>query len=192
MNTTKLAPLIHALDQPSGVVLYPTETVYGLGSRAGDDEASRRIARIKERPVGPLIVLLQEIPQTAGPLARRLAARFWPGPLTLLVPKWDGLADSVCALDGTVGVRWSPHPIANALIAAVGPITSTSANLSGQSPPQDFDDVGPILKRVDAAYDAGMLDPSAASTIVHGATGQIIREGAIPSAAIEAVLRETL
>ncbi len=192
MNPTKLASLIHALEQPSGVVLYPTETVYGLGSRAGDEEAARRIARIKERPVGPLIVLLHELPETAGPLASQLAARFWPGPLTLIVPKWDGLAESVCAQDGTVGVRWSPHPIANALIAAVGPITSTSANLTGRSPPQDFDGAGPILNRVDAAYDAGMLDPSAASTIVHGETGKILREGAIPSEAIESALRDTL
>ncbi len=191
MKQTATQTLIDALERPGGVVLYPTETVYGLGGRAGDSAAAHRIARIKGRPLEPLIVLIDTLPATAPPRARRLAERFWPGPLTLLLPSWEAIAAEVCAPDGTVAVRLSPHPIVQALVQAVGPITSTSANPTGLRPAQSFEELGWLTGQVDAAYDGGTLSPSAPSTIVNGQTGEVIREGAISRRDVETVLVES-
>ena len=190
MKPHDIQALLDALERPGGVVLYPTETVYGLGGRAGDSAAAHRIARIKGRPLEPLIVLINALPETASPRAKWLAERFWPGPLTLLIPSWEAIAAEVCAPDGTVGVRFSPHAVAQAIVQAVGPITSTSANHTGMRPAQDFSDLGALIEQVDAAYDGGLLHPSAPSTIVNGQTGEIIREGAISRSALEAALAD--
>ncbi len=179
-----LEQAIRALSRPGGVVLYPTSTVYGIGGRAHDAASALRIAEIKGRPPGGLIVLALE-PELQGDLARRLADRFWPGPLTLVVPAWPGLAAEVLAPDGTVAVRPPLHPMAQALVRAVGPITSTSANPTGVAPPRRPADV---TLPVDAVVDAGMLPPSPASTIVRADTGELLREGAIPDRAIAALL----
>jgi len=190
MKPPEIQALIDALEHPGGVVLYPTETVYGLGGRAGDSAAAHRIARIKGRPLEPLIVLVNALPATAPPRARRLAERFWPGPLTLLLPSWEAITEEVCAADGTVGVRISSHPVVQTLVHAVGPITSTSANPTGLRPAQNFSELGSLSEQVDAAYDGGVLTPSAPSTIVNGQTGEVIREGAISRRAVDAVLVE--
>jgi len=173
-----------ALSRPGGVVMYPTSTVYGIGGCAYDAVAAQRIAEIKGRPPGGLIVLAFE-PELHGALARRLAERFWPGPLTLVVPAWPGLPSEVLAADGTVAVRPPLHPMAQALVRAVGPITSTSANPAGAPPPRRPSDV---TLPVDAVIDVGPLPPSPASTIVRADTGELLREGAIPARAIAALL----
>jgi L-threonylcarbamoyladenylate synthase len=175
-----------ALRRPGGVVLYPTETVYGLGGRAGDAASALRIARIKGRSPGGLIVLALD-PPLSQPLARALAAKLWPGPLTLVVPAWPGLPEEILGPDGTVAVRPPLHPVALALVEGVGPITSTSANATGQPP---VSDPRRCSLPVDAVLDVGPLPLSAPSSIVRGADGSILREGAISRAVIEAVLAD--
>ncbi len=118
---------IRALRAPGGLVLYPTETLYGVGGRAGDALAAHRVAEAKGRGLQPLVVLVDEIPNDLEGLALELAQEFWPGPLTLIVPAPDWVCPEVCAPDGSVGLRWSGHPVVSQLIQAVGPITSTSA-----------------------------------------------------------------
>lgn len=180
-----LARAVEVLARPGAVVLYPTETLYGLGGRAEDTASAERIATLKGRSAGRLLVLALDPPLTTE-VARRLARAFWPGPLSLVIPTWSGIAAGVGGPDGFVGVRPPVHPVARRLVEAVGPLTSTSANRTGEAPvlrPSD------LAFPVDAVIDVGLLPPSAPSTVVHGATGEILREGAIPREAIEAVLR---
>ena len=171
-----LGAVLAALGRPGGVVLYPTETLWGLGGRAGDGLSARRIAAIMGRPGLPLIVLVPGPPEGLPPVARRLAEALWPGPLTLVVPGScvPGIAPEVLAPDGTVAVRWSPHPVAAALVQAVGPITSTSANRHGQPP---VSDPATLADQVDAVA-AGVPGGGLPSTLVHGTTGEVLREGA--------------
>lgn len=179
---------IEALLRPAGVVLYPTETLYGLGGRASDGASALRIARMKRRPPGGLLVLALD-PPLPDPVARILARAFWPGPLSLVVPPWPGIAEEVLGPDGTVGVRLPLHPVARALVQAVGPITSTSANVSGEPPLQvpHHEDLG-----ADVVVDVGSLPGSAPSTLVCGRTGRVLREGAIPAAQVARILEEEL
>ncbi|MCB9758453.1 MAG: L-threonylcarbamoyladenylate synthase [Alphaproteobacteria bacterium] len=187
-----------ALQRPGAVILYPTETVYGLGGRAGDSAACRRIAAIKDRPMQPLIVLLDQARAEAlqvalPPLARALAARFWPGPLTLIVPAAPvaaalagGLAPELLGPEQTVSLRWSGHPVADALVEAAGPITSTSANRHGEPPLLALD--GHALA-VDAVLDVGPLAPAQPSTLVLCPQRRVLRAGAL-AAQVEALLAE--
>ena len=168
-----IAGAIDALRRPGGVICYPTETVYGLGGRASDSEAAFRIARIKGRELQPLIVLVDGTAWLEGE-AKELAQELWPGPVTLVVPAWDGLAPEILAPDGTVGVRWSGHEVCSALVEAVGPITSTSANAHGEPPPRRCPEL-PVDHRVDL----GELPFAEASTLVHVAERRILRAGAL-------------
>lgn len=128
-----------------GLVAYPTETVWGLGADARSTCAVARLRRFKGRGEAPLSVLITgleeasalglEVPETA----RRLAAAFWPGPLTLVLPGPGCLAAGIPRADGAVGLRCSAHPTARGLAhacarAGIGPVTATSLNRSGEPP----------------------------------------------------------
>lgn len=127
-----------------GLVAYPTETVWGLGADARSDAAVARLRRFKGRdpdaPISILVASAEVLPDLGfapGPAARALAKRFWPGPLTLVMPCAGRFAKGVARADGAVGVRCSPHPVASALAArlhaeGVGPVTATSLNRSGE------------------------------------------------------------
>ena len=124
-----------------GVVAFPTETFYGLGAAALDGRAVRRIFELKGRPeTKPLLVLADSIEMAdtiaeLGDRARSLAARHWPGALTLVVPARAHVPKDVTAGTGTVGVRVSSHPVAQGLVRALGgPLTAPSANPSGLEP----------------------------------------------------------
>ena len=129
-----------------GLLAYPTETVWGLGADARRDPAVERLRAWKGRPTGAPISILVEglgalegLGLEAGPVARELATKFWPGPLTLVLPGRGGFARGVARADGAVGVRCSSHPLAAALARRlraedVGPITATSLNRSGGAP----------------------------------------------------------
>ncbi len=179
-----LAAAIAALRCSGGVVLYPTSTVYGIGGMATDDASVARVLALKGRSTGGLIVLAERAPLPTA-ISRVLAAAFWPGPLTLVVPPWPGLSPKLLGADGTVAVRPPCHPVAVALVAAVGPITSTSANLPGE-PPVVEPSASPLS--VDAAVNVGTLAPSRASTVVRADTGIVLREGAIPAREVAAAL----
>lgn len=165
---------VRALRRPGGVVVYPTETLYGIGGRADDARAAHRVGEIKGRGLQPLIVLVDEIPNDLEGLALELAQAFWPGPLTIIVPAPDWVCAEVCGPDRTVGLRWGGHPVVSQLIAEVGPITSTSANLTGQAPPRRAEEV---VLEVDAVVDGGELPQAMASTLVHVATRRLLRRG---------------
>ncbi len=147
-----------------GLVAIPTETVYGLAANALDGEAVKRIYQAKGRPSdNPLIVHISDFSQLA-PLvrevpeaAKRLVAVFWPGPLTIILPKSDLVPTTTSGGLDTVAVRCPSHPTARAVIDAAGvPLAAPSANLSGKPSPTTFRHVQEDLTgRVDALLDGG-------------------------------------
>jgi len=176
-----------------GVAAFPTETFYGLGADAGNDEALQKIFQIKGREDNkPLLVLIAErewlpgLVRSIPPVAARLMEKFWPGPLTLVFEASPELSSLLTAGTGTVGVRISPHPVAQALVRAVGrAITATSANLSGQPGASVAAEVlRTIGNRVDAILDGGQTAGGLGSTVVDvsGASFQILRQGAVTRA----------
>jgi len=188
VHDADLADAAAALLEPGGVILYPTETVYGLGGRASDSAAARRVAGIKGRTLLPLIVLVDGIPDGLSPPAAALARALWPGPVTLIVPAETvslpgGVAPEILGEGGTLALRWSPHPVARSLVAAVGAITSTSANRHGQPPV--LDPLSPAAQAlpVDARVNGGVSAAGPPSTLVDTRSGAVLREGA----ALEAV-----
>jgi len=176
-----------------GVAAFPTETFYGLGADARNEEALKRIFQIKGREENkPLLLLIAEREWLSGlarnipPLAARLMEKFWPGPLTLVFEASPRLSDLVTGGTGTVGVRLSPHPLAQALVQTVGrAITATSANLSGQPSVSVAAEVcRGIGNRVDAILDGGQTAGGAGSTVldVSSPSPRIVRQGGISRA----------
>lgn len=172
-----------------GVVVYPTETFYGLGALASAGEALERLARAKLRPEGkPLPLVAADRAQVAAvaildAAAARVADRFWPGPLTLVLPAHAGVHPAITAGTGTVGIRIPGSDVARALAAAAGgALVSTSANPSGGPPPDRIAALDPTLRaRVDHVLDAGATPGGLPSTIVvlEGDTVRLVRAGAV-------------
>ncbi len=158
------------------VVVVPTETVYGLGANALDDQAVRKIYEIKGRPsFNPLIVhveSMEKVQQFAHvpPLASQLAREFWPGPLTMVLElkPSSGLAKSVTANLTTVGVRIPDHPVMRDILSAADiPIAAPSANLSGKLSPTSIEHIKHDLEgKVDLMVDAGATVRGIESTII--------------------------
>jgi len=180
-----------AILRHGGVVAYPTDTLYGLAADPASAAAMAQLYRIKGRPVDlavPLIASGVDQVESAGavlaPASRRLAARFWPGPLTLIVPAWSGLDARVHAGLWTVAIRVPDHPVATMLARLCGwPITSTSANKSGEAATGDPGVVRAALgDELDALIDAGPSPGGAPSTIVDARsdTPRLLRAGAVP------------
>jgi L-threonylcarbamoyladenylate synthase len=169
-----LQEAIAALRLPGAVVLYPTETVYGLGSRVVDAMGVRRIHALKQSAEQAQIVLIDGVPSWLDGLAEDLARAFWPGPLTLVVEPPVGFALAARARDGSLAIRWSPHPVVQELVSELGPITSTSANVHGQLPIRL---PGDLAFEVDAVIDVGPLPVSRPTTLVDSRTGVLLREG---------------
>jgi len=158
-----------------GLVAFPTETVYGLGANALDAEAIQRIYRAKGRPPSsPIIVhvadeeMAKSISAEWPPLAHLLAARFWPGPLTLVVKKSPAIPDAATAGLGSVGIRVPRHPVALDLVRRAGvPIAAPSANRFTQISPTTADHVRAALgDRVDLILDGGPTTVGIESTVV--------------------------
>lgn len=156
------------------VVALPTETVYGLGAAALDSAACARIFEVKDRPLSdPLIVHLptmEWLDQVAEvpPVARRLAEQFWPGPLTLVLPRRDIVPDIVTAGQETVAVRMSSHPVFGSILQAYGkPVAAPSANRFGRiSPTSAGDVVAELGGRIPLVIDGGSCEHGVESTIV--------------------------
>jgi L-threonylcarbamoyladenylate synthase len=180
-----------------GVIAYPTETFYGLGALARDGEAVARLVRAKDRADGkPLPLLgadLAQLEQVAdlSPLARRLAAAFWPGPLTLVLPARPGLHPAITGQTGTVGVRVTSGAVAAALASAAGgALVATSANPPGGPPPTTAAGIEAGLRdRVDFVLDGGTTPGGAPSTVVAvaGARLTLLRPGAVEFEALRAL-----
>ena len=171
-----------------GLVAFPTDTVYGVGALAFDGEAVESIYAAKDRPVEKAIPVLigdsddlEKVGINISDSARRLASHFWPGPLTILVPKRAVLPESVSAT-ATVGVRVPDHDVARPLLRAAGPMAVTSANISGGQSPVTAQEVYEQLGgRIDLIIDGGKTPGGVPSTLVDCSTSElkILREGPV-------------
>ena len=167
------------------VIAFPTDTLYGVGARAADPAAVARLYQVKRRPAGqPMVWLVSDRDQVEGfavvsAAATELMARYWPGPLTLVLPA------RIPADGSTIAVRAPDHDVALALLTSLAePIASSSANPAGQPPPVDADQVIAGLDgELDLVLDGGPCRIGQPSTILDlsGATPRILRQGAIPS-----------
>ena len=181
-----------------GIVAFPTDTVYGLGVDVFNEEAVRKVYRVKgreeQKPIGILISdeselcdLVGEVPESAKLLMRK----FWPGALTLILSA-EGVTNLLTANSGTIGVRISDNRIALSLVRESGvPVTSTSANLSGHASASCVEEVlGELDGKIDMVIDGGSLDSSVPSTVVDLTKGdlRILREGKVSRADIEEAL----
>jgi L-threonylcarbamoyladenylate synthase len=187
-----------AILRAGGLVALPTETVYGLGANALDARAVQAIFEAKGRPADdPVIVhladaaLLERV-AFANPAAWQLADCFWPGPLTLVLPRRVEVPPEVSAGLDTVGVRVPSHPVARAILEAADlPIAAPSANLFGRTSPTTAQHVLDDLDgRIDAVVDGGPTAVGVESTIVDlsSSTPRLLRPGGLPAEAVEAVL----
>ncbi len=185
--------------QAGGILAYPTETVYGFGT-AVDHEAVERLVALKLRPSAKPFLLLIAASEMLNRLdvhltreAARLAARHWPGPLTLVLTGGERrVPRRLRGPEGGIAVRWTSHPGLQRLLLAYGdPITSTSANRPGLPPAmtaaeivQQWPDV--ISREVMRVLDGGRLEPSSPSTVVDctGRRPRVIRPGAISAATL--------
>ncbi len=190
---------VYVLTQ-GGVVAVPTDTVYGLAADARSADAVRRVVDLKGRsPDAPLPLLIADVAQAetiAGPLsgaARALAARFWPGALTLVLPTSIDLPASVVR-DGAVGLRVPDDPICCRVIELFGgPVTGTSANLTGKPPAMTPDEVRKQFgKRIDYILEAGRAGDAPPSTVVRVSDTDlaVLRSGAVAEEDVRAALDE--
>jgi L-threonylcarbamoyladenylate synthase len=188
-----------AILRRGGIVAYPTETYYGLGALWNQRGALRRLGEAKLRPAGKPLPLLaadrrqvDEVVAALGPDGERLAAHFWPGPLTLVVPAAAAVPEEITAGTGTVGVRIPGSAVARALAAAAGgALVSTSANLAGEPPAADPAGLTAALReRLDGLLDAGPTPGGLPSTVVALEAGGAVplRAGAVPWEAIREAL----
>ena len=186
------------LMKQGGVVVYPTETVYGLGCVPSDTDASQRVCEIKQRADKPLPLICADIMAARkivemDSAAEKLAARFWPGPLTMVLPTRVKYSMWVNHGASTLGVRVSPHPVASMLAKeAGGVIVSTSANISGGKPAMSASEARDIFgNKVDIIIDGGRSQGGESSTVVD-LTGEevwLLRKGPVKGEEIMAVLR---
>lgn len=178
-----------------GVVLFPTETVYGIGALASSCFGPQEIFDIKVRPLDkplPWLVETEDALDIYGvdvpEYAHHLARAFWPGALTIVVTASDAVGKDFRADDGTVALRSPDHEVVMELIqAAGGPIIATSANTHGAPAPGGFEQVEPrIVAAADIALDGGETLHQQASTVVDctGPEPVVLREGAIPASAV--------
>ncbi len=187
--------------QQGQIVAFPTETVYGIAASAYCGSAVNKIFEAKGRPQdNPLIVhidtldmldgLVSEVPEGA----KKLAEAFWPGPLTMVLPRGPKVADEVCAGLDTVGIRMPSHPVARQLITACGlPLAAPSANLSGSPSPTTAADVFADMDgRLPMILDGGSCQVGVESTVVTlaGPQPMLLRPGYVTKEQMEEVLGE--
>lgn len=190
-------PVSRAADivRSGGVIIHPTSTLYGFGGDASSPDVLARIGDLKGGRKGPFICLAADgesalaLARTVSLEVRRLADRFWPGPLTLVLPAKDGVLPGLTAPDGSLAVRVDSHPFALALVRAVGrPLVSTSANRSGEPPPAlaaDVDDG--LVASCDLLIEDDAPIVGIPSTVVRVTRDgiKLLREGAVSFADIE-------
>ena len=196
----KALPLALEMLATGGIVAFPTDTVYGLGADPWEEAAVASLFEAKGRDYGkpiPLLVAgpdhLWRVVPGLPPIAQALSTAFWPGPLTIIVPRRPNLPDIVTAGGPTVALRMPDHPWTLKLLrAAGGALAVTSANRSGASNPATAQEVLADLDgRIPLIIDGGPCPSNLASTIVDVSLPipRVLREGAIPAALIEAALQ---
>ena len=201
LNTIRLAPedlpQAIAILKAGGVVAFPTDTVYALAASLSHPAALARIIALKGRPTDkPLPVLLAaaaDLAQVAQAIDERIVLlldRFWPGPLTIVVPARVGMPAAVLGPGQTIGARVPDHALARELIErAGGAIAATSANRSGEPPAVTAADVASQVGGIDLLLDGGRAPGGVASTVIAVAPDRqliVLREGAIPTESLVA------
>lgn len=185
MDAAEIAAAAGALRR-GGVVAYPTESVYGLGCDPADAGALARILRLKNRAPEKGLILVAAAAGQLRPYAdetrfnrrcRELAARYWPGPVTIVLPARAGLPDLLTGGRDSIACRVSAHPVVRALCAAFGgALVSTSLNVSGEPPAGEY---GQAAARFGGAVDLTVRGPTdgrnSPSVIVDGLTGRVLR-----------------
>ncbi len=179
-----------AVIRQGGVIAFPTRCLYGLGADAFNPDAVEQVVKIKQRPEqNPILVLIDSKKQLESlvmhipPAADAIMEAFWPGRVTLVFEARNSLPDQLTAQTGKIGVRLPGHPAAFALVKHVkGPVTGTSANLSGHPGCYRAKDLAPtIARQLDLILDAGTLIGGIGSTVVDVTVEppRILREGAV-------------
>ncbi len=196
LKSTTESCLDRALEilESGGIVAFPTDTVYGIGTSAFNNEAVLSLFEAKGRSrMQAVPVLISSMAQIAtvttglSDLARPLAEKYWPGPITLVLSKNTNLAEAVSPSD-TVGVRMPKHEFAKLLLDAVGPLAVTSANITGHQSLSGADEVFQAMKgKIELVIDGGKTPGQVPSTVVDctGMKPVIIREGPISQAEID-------
>ena len=177
-----------AVLQSGGLVAFPTDTVYGIGALAFNNNAVEKIyiakGRTTEKAIPILLGDLSDLAKVASyvdPTVEKLAAHFWPGPLTLVVPRHSSIPENLSPLP-TVGVRIPDHPVARSLLQQAGPMAVSSANRSGQTSPVTVKEVFTQLGgRIPLILDGGQTPGGIPSTVVNclGTEIIILRQGPI-------------
>jgi L-threonylcarbamoyladenylate synthase len=181
------------------VIIYPTDTIYGIGADACNPDAVERVFRTKKRdPAKPILVLINSLQMVTGlvetvpEMAKALMDEFWPGPLTLVFRASPSLPKKLTGTTGTIGIRYPQHPFClQVLMVCNRPITSTSANISGENQSVSIKGIaetfGPV---VDLIVDAGDLESALPSTIVDvtGSSPRFLRAGALPETKLKPYL----
>ncbi len=203
MSSTRILPASQiqqalAVLKNGGILAFPTDTVYGLGALAFENTAIESIYIAKDRPIEKAIPILigdlsdlDQVAENIPSMALRFAARFWPGPLTCIVPKKQTLPLAVSATS-TVAVRIPNHPDALTLLRAAGPMAVTSANISGQPSPSTAKEVHSQLNgRIPMILDGGKTPGGVPSTLVDctGKEPVILRDGPISLADLLSALQ---
>lgn len=189
----------HAVDvlMHGGLVAFPTDTVYGLAAIPFNGEYVEGLFSAKGRSSSRAIAVLigdysdlEKVTDQFDGNSLKLARHFWPGPLTLVVPKLKSLPD-VLSQDETIGVRMPDNPVALALLRRIGPLAVTSANISGQANTKTVEEVSEQLNgRVHLILDGGVISGGVPSTVVNCTTGipELLRSGPISLEEIQAIL----
>jgi L-threonylcarbamoyladenylate synthase len=201
LNHPEDKPLILAAEviQAGGIIVYPTETLYGIGCSAMHRRALQRVHNLKKRAEPKPILVLVRSREELRPLVREIPENaealmnaFWPGPLTIVFPASATVLPELTQGKATIGIRIPSCALCMRLLELAGvPITSTSANLSGDSPLDTIESMRSVLTPgIDLYLDAGALPPSKPSTVIDlsGPSPRILREGAVSVDALRAVL----
>lgn len=196
----KVSPEVIAIDKieeiarvlrEDGIIVYPTETFYGLGANGFSATAIKKVYYLKKRePRKPISVvisdlaMLRQIVSGDSSSFQHLISVLWPGPMTIILKASSAVPDELLGQKGTIGVRLTAHPWVRALVhQARFPITATSANISGETPISDPEKARESFEgAVDLVVDGGKTEGHLPSTVVDlsGAKPRLIREGAIP------------
>lgn len=200
-NTPNLEVIFEAVRilKSGGIVSFPTRCLYGLGADALNHKVVDRVFRIKQRALDkPLLILVPDRHAVAGlvneipPDAVKIMDKYWPGQITIVLAASSSLPSNLLAGTDKIGIRLPGHPLARALVEAFGgPITGTSANISGQPGSSRVDDIDPLMiRQLDLVLDAGPLQGGTGSTIVDVTekTPVVLREGAVSRAEIIKIL----
>lgn len=181
------------------VIVFPTDTVYGIGASIFSPKALDKIFEIKNRPTDKSLIVLcankVQLEEIVGPLSvdvNKIIDTFLPGGLTLILNCYMPLPEEITRGKQTIGVRIPNHPLALELLKEIGPLATTSANISGEPSPTKIDMLNPVIQRVNYVFDDGETKQQIPSTILDCTKDEfvILREGAITLEEIQKVLHK--